>query len=151
MPVTISTIRFFKLGLQPLLIVSEAAERFGVFTIYGYLVWPERAEGRADIERLIEVSARFAVPQGKDPDREHALNSMRLAAHEGAQHRAAKLVQGLANLTDEMAVVPVDVERLRAWRALGLFPGIENYQVLDSTSAKFLMTLEQAYEFEVRW
>lgn len=119
-------------------------------TIYGYLVWPERAEGRPDIERLIEVSARFTGSPASDPDQEHALNSMRLAAHEGALHRAAKLVQSLANLADGMTVAPVDVERLRAWRALGLFPGIENYQVLDAAAAKFLTTLDQPYGFEVR-
>lgn len=151
MPVTINTIRLFKLGLQPLLIISEAAERFGVYSIYGYLVWPEPMEGRANIERLIEVTTRFAGPRAKDPDREHALNSMRLAANEGALHRSAKLVQSHTNLTDEMTVDLVDVEKLRAWRALGLFPGIENYQVLDSTAAKLLMTLDQPYGFEVRW
>lgn len=150
MPVKISTVRLFKLGLQPLLIMSEASEKFGMVTIYGYLVWPERAEGRLDIERLIEVSARFNGSPASDPDQEHALNSMRLAAHEGALHRAAKLVQSHTNLTDEMTVDLVDVEKLRAWRALGLFPGIENYQVLDSTAAKLLMTLDQPYGFEVR-
>ena len=148
--VTISTIQIFKLGLQPLLILSERESSIARRSIYAYLIWPERLEGGAEIERLLVVSMPFHGPRSDDPALSDALENMRLAAVEGAKHKSAKLAQHFTHLANEMTLEDVDILKLRAWRSLGFYPGLENYQVLDAAASQRIMSLDSPYGLEVQ-
>lgn len=147
--VTIKTIRLFKLGLQPLLILSERDSGIGRRSIYAYLVWPERLQGGAEIERLLVVSMPHG-PRSDDQVQNDALETMRLAAQEGACHKAAKLAHHFDQLADEGVVAEVDILKLRAWRSIGYYPGLANYQVLDAAAAHRVMSLDAPYGFDVQ-
>ena len=75
---------------------------------------------------------------------------MRLAAEEGAMHKVAGLAQHFAHLADEMIVEEVDLLKLRAWRSLGFYPGLVNYQALDAAAAQRIMSLDSPYGFDVQ-
>ncbi|BEP70829.1 MULTISPECIES: hypothetical protein [unclassified Variovorax] len=150
MPVTINTIRIFKLGLQPLLILSERESGIGRRSIHAYLIWPERLEGGAEIEKLLIVSMPYHGPRNDDPTLNDALENMRLAAVEGAKHKSAKLAQHFTHLANEMTLEDVDILKLRAWRSLGFYPGLDNYQVLDASAAQRIMSLDSPYGFDVQ-
>jgi hypothetical protein len=150
MLVTISTIRLFKFGLQPLLVLSERELGFSRRAIHAYLIWPERLEGGAETEKLLVISMPFHGQQSDDPALNEALQNMRLAAKEGAMHKAAKLSHHFTHLADEMVLADVDILKLRAWRSVGFYPGLVNNQVLDAAAAQHVMSLAAPYGFDVQ-
>lgn len=148
MNATISTVHFFKRGLQPLLITSERDNGMGRFLVVAYLVWPERQEGGAEVEKLIEVS--MPLNRGFDTEgRAKAADLMRLSAREAALHRAAKLAIAFPDPADDLQVAAVDLNKLRAWRSVGLFPGLANFNVIDSHTATSIVHLDAPFEFTV--
>jgi len=146
MPVTISTIKLSRFGIQPLLIMSDQDSDRMRRSIAAYIVWPEVPEDGSDVVRLFELSMPFF--RGATGGGAEKLEAMKAAAHELALHRGGEVAQMDQFPPDEVTITPVDLGLLKIWRSLALFPGLQNSEVLDSTAAEFIFSgLEQPYAF----
>jgi hypothetical protein len=146
MPVTISTIRLSKFGIQPLLIMSDQEGERMRRVIAAYIVWPEVPEGGTDAVRLFELSMPYV--RGVSGQGEETLELLQIAADELALHHGGRLAAIDQFPPDAVTITPVDPKCLRAWRSVRLFPGLNNHDVFDGTAAEYLSAgLERPYRF----
>lgn len=110
-------------------------------------MWPEAKEDRVNVERLFSLSMPFypRIPEGGSTE---TLDIIRVAARELAIHRCGSIAAASPFPPDAVAVQDVSEQMLRAWRSAGLFPGLNNFEVLDASAAHFISAvLPQPYAF----
>ena len=148
MDVTIQVIRFYKIGLQPLLITTSRLTAMGREKIATFVVWPEKDEEGMAVQKLISLSM---PPFHEDnEEKQDALDVMRLAAQEGALHELAGLSNSTSPLLGDLALLPIELEKLRAWRSIGLYSGLHDGSVLDHTTLTFIASLDTPLNFDTR-
>ncbi|WP_093075024.1 hypothetical protein [Variovorax sp. OV084] len=139
MSVTLHAMPLSRFGAPPLVIISERKEHMQPYMIDAYIVWPDAKQGRESIERLSRLSAPVADDE--------VARAMQLATAEGAKHLAAAWANAEPAPVDAINFNEIDLERLHALRSFGLYPGLNDYRVLDGHASKFVSELRQPFGF----
>lgn len=130
MPASIRVLQISRHDL-PLLILTVEQNRVVEHWTEVFAVWPSAPEDGAEVASIVRLGIKA---NRSDPDdTRDAVEVRDLAVYEAIMHFAAKEASKCAHPLDSFMLEEVDHKRLRAWRSLGFFQGLSDYDVLKAS------------------
>ena len=149
MTATVHTLRLSKHGIPPLVFFSEYVDVRRYFCVEAQIAWPTpQVQGGASIVRVVRLTA--LLNSSEDPSqRADAANVIRLAAKEAVLQFGAEAAAAQVMPAEDIVLGDVDGERLRAWRSLGYFEGLDRAE-MPGPARTLINKLPEPVYFEKR-